>query len=217
MIKIYVGPRIAETKPFYVQQAVLESVSDYFTKALNPYTFREGAEGVLHFPEDCPKDWSLFLYWIFHRKLLHLENKVSRTYVRCWCMGNKYGVPGFQDQVMWYLLKRYDLCPPSLKSIKIAFENSPPHCKLRKLMTEEAVQQHRAGDFTPSQLSELEGTGFMEEFLTTMDSYRTSLTRVKDEIPVKKATSDLWAKYMVEPVSTLPFKWEDSAESGKET
>ncbi|KAK1059348.1 hypothetical protein LTR33_013176, partial [Friedmanniomyces endolithicus] len=52
LIDIYVGEMTPETKPFRVQQILLETMSDYFKSALQANAFAEGKEARLTFPED---------------------------------------------------------------------------------------------------------------------------------------------------------------------
>ena len=65
---------------------------------------------------------------------------MSLQFVRCWCLGDKYCVPAFQDLIMVELLKYCESKAPSLGTITDAFDNAPPSSKLRILVAECAVE-----------------------------------------------------------------------------
>ena len=59
--------------------------------------------------------------------------------VRCWVLGDKYDVTGFQDDAMPGLLHVLDEDETTCDVIREAFESSAPGSVLRRLFAEEAI------------------------------------------------------------------------------
>lgn len=147
MIKVYIGPD-RDTKPFLIQPVMLRLLSDYFCRALMPGRFKEGNEGVLHFPEDDLDVWDRIMFWTFRRTLFPKrqssedETRESQALlVRCWAHGDKYGISGFQHRVMIDLLLLTRPHRFSLGTVKLGFERTAPGLKLRELLADEVALQ----------------------------------------------------------------------------
>lgn len=194
-----------------MQQALLEKASDYFTNALKPGTFREGEEGTLHFPEDDLDTWQIMIYWLFHRKLpgfldevgweldVNKHEKEEQLLVRCWCLGDKYGITDFQNVAMWWLIKYYEYRSISSPALKQAFANSARPSKLRKLATEEAVRAYKDGDSDYENLQEmdgLDGLGFFAEFMSTLRVWNGVRSRAILKY-LKTERYEQWGEFMV--------------------
>lgn len=60
-MKIYIGDKTPDPKPFEIPKALLVK-HEYFRTALSS-KWREGQQDVLHFPEDSERAWSILLYY----------------------------------------------------------------------------------------------------------------------------------------------------------
>lgn len=178
IISIYFSDK---TKPVRLQQCLLESVSEYFVKALrNEHLGSTGEAGILRFPEDRVDTWNVFLYWLLKREMPKDVLKVNDLLaVRCWVLGDKYDIPVFQNLAMVALIRKYDNESPSLEVIKEAVSNTRQGSVLRRIMAEECVvrlQRLEPDALSPNDMDQLDGYGFMRDFfeaqLSDVDDYR---------------------------------------------
>ncbi|KAK4494614.1 hypothetical protein PRZ48_013970 [Zasmidium cellare] len=150
---IFVGKRKPDSEPYIIPKVVLTSVSPYFNKIVN-CDFKEGKEGVLHFPEDDPSSWTLFLYWLFHRNIPEPDRAEPpnarglspsalapffSVLTKAWMLGDKYDVPAFQNSVTFRMIRTFEISFPTMQTAEEVFEITPEDCPLRKLIVEEMV------------------------------------------------------------------------------
>ncbi|KAI6829398.1 hypothetical protein KC340_g12459 [Hortaea werneckii] len=143
-IKIYVG----KGQPFLVQQLLLESLSDYFVRALQRDKFSEGIHGELHVEGDDRRTWQALLHWLFKGVLPANVQKDPDRLIDIWVVGDKYGVEALQNQAMYALLKRVDVAPDDivnsrllpLATIKDGIHRTAPGSVMRTLLAEEIVR-----------------------------------------------------------------------------
>ncbi|RMY67450.1 hypothetical protein D0863_07782 [Hortaea werneckii] len=139
VIKVYVG----EGQPFLVQQLLLESLSDYFVRALQRDRFSEGIHGELHIEGDDRRTWQALLYWLFKGTLpAKVKNDPDRL-IDLWIVGDKYGVDALQNDAMYALLKYVDICRDGkylrLVTIKDGIDRTSPGTVMRKLLAQEIL------------------------------------------------------------------------------
>lgn len=139
VIKVYVG----EGKPFLVQQLLLESLSDYFVRALQRDRFSEGIYGELRMEGDDRSTWKALLYWLF-KSILSDETKGDPSrLIDLWIVGDKYGVPALQNDAMYALLKCVDVCRDGdflpLVAIKDGIDRTSPGTAMRRLLAHEIL------------------------------------------------------------------------------
>jgi len=142
LIRIAVGTG-KHAKAFNIQQALLETVSEYFVKALRNKRLGAHPEpGVLRFPEHCVDAWEALCYWIFRHELpaTAYEHHYILA-VRCWCLGDKYAIDGFQDEALLILLREANSNNLKWEVIEEAVLNSRPGTQLRRLMAMEVKSQ----------------------------------------------------------------------------
>ena len=170
LIKIYVGEM---TKPFLIQATLLDS--DFFVCALKNQDAFGGDKDVLTFPEDDQSAWEMFLHWKMRGKLLYAwgpeaDPEIDQL-VRAWIHGDKYGIPQFQDDVMWELVLAFALQMLDISTVKLAFDNTPVNSPLRRLMAEELVDAIETGDkFDSADLDFFDGVvRFSAELMRTME------------------------------------------------
>lgn len=131
MIKIFIAD---ETAPIHIQESRLTQTADYFAAA-----FRHEIEtGILRFPEDSLTAWKVLLHWIHEKRLPEIPcGKDScrwLNFVRCWCLGDKYDIAKFQDEVMLESWESISCdCKDYLEALREAFEQSPAGSKMRKI------------------------------------------------------------------------------------
>jgi hypothetical protein len=88
----------------------------------------------------------------------------------CWVLGDKYDIPNFQDVAMFTLLQLADGENVEPSTIKLAFKNTSPGCKLRLLMAEELAAMMLHGTVGYGRVDGiLNGTNFAEELLEALD------------------------------------------------
>ncbi|KAK3115413.1 hypothetical protein LTR53_005260 [Teratosphaeriaceae sp. CCFEE 6253] len=148
LIKIVIGD--GDHEPYHIQQTILESASDYFKKAL-AHESQLGSDepGTLTFPEDNLGAWEALLYWLLKHDLpppmqVPCESHIvpvgehELLLVRCWAMGEKYGLSVFQDLVMTTMLKWVESCGSfEYATLEEAFQSTPPGCALRLLTADD--------------------------------------------------------------------------------
>ncbi|KAK3622568.1 hypothetical protein LTR56_022123 [Elasticomyces elasticus] len=65
------------------------------------------------------------------------DEAAQLTLMSCWILGDKYGIPEFQDLIMLELLARFEQQNIHVSAAKLAFEYTPPGSLLRELVAEE--------------------------------------------------------------------------------
>ncbi|KAF2162508.1 hypothetical protein M409DRAFT_27132 [Zasmidium cellare ATCC 36951] len=152
-ITIYVGRRQPDIEPYVLPKIVLSNAAPYFHKIVN-CDFKEGQEGVLHFPEDDQYSWRLFIYWLFNRRLpepdrpappnpRHLGPRALSPFfsalIKAWSLGDKYDIPAFQNSVTLRMIRTFEISFPAMENVTEVFETTPVGCPLRQLIVEELV------------------------------------------------------------------------------
>lgn len=179
-----------------MQQSILEHASKCFANMMKPDTFREGQTGILRFPEDELQAWKVLLYWMVHGKI----PKVTIAFrdvlaIRCWQLGDKYNISGFQDDAMLSLLYTLKGSKSKFASdvIKEGITRSSEGSTLRQLCLQEAV--NNSFDGTTKQLYELDcfdGLGCMSELIAHYH-HKTK----HDNLPQDRFLADTWKGYML--------------------
>lgn len=172
LVKIFVGQNAEATKPFLVQQVLLENLSPYFTKALRQDGFREGKQGSLTFPDDDRLAWEILLYWIVKREVLWLEGNIMDC-ISCWALGDKYGIVAFQDEAMLELLRYFNKHWLGLKQLSKGLEFSPCGSKMRLLLAEEIVYAMDSHGWKYEEVEEVvDGKGLIADMLRAQERFR---------------------------------------------
>lgn len=144
-IKVYVG----EGPPFLVQQLLLESLSDYFVRALQRNKFSEGIHGVLRIEGDDRSTWKALLHWLFKGGLAFEVKDDPDCLIDLWIFGDKYGIVALQNDAMYALLEYVDTSREgytlSLITINDGLNRTSPGTVMRKLLAEEILGQIDAG------------------------------------------------------------------------
>ncbi|KAK3707319.1 hypothetical protein LTR37_012163 [Vermiconidia calcicola] len=149
---------------FFVQKALLCSVSDYFKKALQP-TFKEGKEETLRLPVCNEATFEVFLYWLCHRALPEeLENEdynpgpqrgegdqvlrhVShnqRRLVRLWCLADSYLMPKLQNDCMKSLLINFDRNYVGVEVVRLAAEVAASESMISNVVMSQLAASYHA-------------------------------------------------------------------------
>ncbi|KAK4544933.1 hypothetical protein LTR36_003838 [Oleoguttula mirabilis] len=208
LVQIFVGSD-SDRAPFLVQQTILADCSEYFVKALRPNSFSEGVTSILRVPDDSLDVWQVFLYWLFRVEIPTASMTACETtleyhelLVRCWVHGDKYGVAGFQDQIMVGILQFLESSASSLRVVKLAFDNTAPGSRLRTLMAEEAACLLKGRCETSVAVEELDlldgvigFTSALVAAFTTHDSLGNDMSNRLYEINNER--SDRWREFMV--------------------
>lgn len=106
-VRIYIGARNDDSKPYILPKHVLCESSRYFKKALSK-KFIEGQTGVLHFPEDDEAAWQILLYFILRNKVVEFgeaEDDFSRwespsDLAHTYTLAEKYELPACQNAIV---------------------------------------------------------------------------------------------------------------------
>ncbi|KAI7156062.1 hypothetical protein KC349_g6545 [Hortaea werneckii] len=140
VIKVYVG----EGKSFLVQQLLLESLSDYFVRALKRDTFSEGIHGELRIEGDDRSSWKALLHWLFKGTLPVKVKEDPARLIDLWIVGDKYGVVALQNDAMHVLLKKIHIDEKNsalpLFTIKDGIDRTAPSSIMRRLLAEEVLR-----------------------------------------------------------------------------
>ncbi|KAK5730782.1 hypothetical protein LTR15_000720 [Elasticomyces elasticus] len=176
LIEVYVGERRSESKPFRVQQVLLEQLSEYFVKALRRDSFSEGEDGRLSFPEDDLDVWEVLLHWAVVRSLPAWSSTNGKEkealLLRCWVLSDKYQLPPFQNEVMLDLIMYQSTDLAGVENLMLGVKLTRPGSELRRVMAQELVWRIQAhGDVEVSQISELDGTMSTVDFLKAQTEY----------------------------------------------
>lgn len=175
-----------------IQQVLLESVSNFFTKALrNEHLGDKNEEGVLRFPEDRVDAWEVLVYWIFCRQLpaplsdAYAPGGVTRyrnqlLIVHCWALGDRYSIVEFHDDSLLVLVLHCVRRGLSWEAIKVGIKASTPGTPIRtRLFAFEAEafiykrweSEMDEQDYRPNyhQMDELDGQHFVSEIMAAHD------------------------------------------------
>ncbi|KAH9845160.1 hypothetical protein Tdes44962_MAKER06804 [Teratosphaeria destructans] len=214
-VKIFLGDAVGQ-QPYLVARSILEDSAEYFRKALqHAPSFGAGELDVLRFPEDDTGAWEVLLYWMLKGSLTALKSLQECCYgdnlyrrgllVHCWCLGDKYGMDAFQNEIMVHLILVFeDQCIPPA-ALRDAFENTAPGSRLRKICMEELVLSFNQGGTGSEELELFDGiVGFISEFSTTMQDeslkhsvFRTLCRRKHQPGEACHKARDAWKTYMV--------------------
>ena len=97
-----------DAKQFRFPKALLCSRSTWFRTAFQGARFSEGATNIVHLPEDCPRTFEAFQFFIFEQDLVFVDLNEKQTGLeeeldlcfKIWILGDKYLMPGLQNCVM---------------------------------------------------------------------------------------------------------------------
>ncbi|RDL36921.1 uncharacterized protein BP5553_06273 [Venustampulla echinocandica] len=96
IVKIYVGSTNTE---FIVHQNIICSATEYFTKAFTG-AFKE-RNGTIHLPEECPEAFSLFVDWLYRRRILLIAKQAHlNTLVKLYVFSEKICLTHLSNKVM---------------------------------------------------------------------------------------------------------------------
>ena len=175
-MKVVVG-KGTSSEQYLVAQTSLEELSDYFFNALRRDTFKEGREGRLEFPEDDGASWEVLLYWMLKKEVPPCIEQEDEILVRCWILGDKYGIAAFQDEIMIRLLAYWQESLVSVTAFAIAAEQCPPSSKLGQLLIEEAAVVFLEGPFgeiSDGEISKaIDGRGWLEDIVHALRQYQS--------------------------------------------
>jgi hypothetical protein len=135
---------------------------------------------TLTFPDDDITAWKVLLYWIIKHELPCNEQLLPKhgpaksvdhpICIRCWALGDKYGIPIFQDLIMLELLDSVENNSIHVSRMREAFECTPPGSALRKLMVEIMAENLHEKPEDVERLDMFDGAvGFTKALMQTMD------------------------------------------------
>ena len=211
LIHIHVGeateerPHTAST--FLIQESILVSKSTYFARVLSNDRFQETQTGIFRFPDDDVDAWKIMacyilkgelpdsvgLQWLFNGPSWAEEDLgEDMLWVRCWALGDYFGIPAFQDEVMFKLISYIGLWQSDFDVIREAFMRTPEGSPLRRLMAEEAVNlQLRQRSLKAKELGALY---HIPGFYSAFDKARV---RYRDHRQPQRFEYRTWRKYIV--------------------
>lgn len=191
---------------FKLQEIILRNTSKAFAAALDHEHLGGGTKGILHFPEDDTEAWKVLVFWMIMKRLPEkaTENtgKEDRTalLIYCWVLGDKYGLPEFQDVAMLELLFRSRRCWMDAEHVELIADNTMSGSKLRRLAVGEVVLAKMEGtastpDFTPA----YDVPGFAEDVEEGVWSWVQDASVWCSEIGQKDGSGrdGMWKDYMV--------------------
>ncbi|KAI7234368.1 hypothetical protein KC330_g4857 [Hortaea werneckii] len=194
-IKIYVG----EGQPFLVQQLLLESLTDYFVRALKRDTFSEGIHGELRIEGDDRRTWQALLHWLFKGVLPSQVEDDPDLLIDLWIVGDKYGVEALQNDAMYALLlhinTKQDDKALSLVTIKRGIDGTAPGTVMRRLLAEETIRAMYGKE--PASYEDFvtwNAVGFVSDVLRAKDSYGAQGYQILSRFLKKSA---LWKEFML--------------------
>lgn len=198
VIKIFIGE---ETAPVHIPESLLTHTSDYFIAALR----HEVEYGILRFPEDSLRAWKVLLSWMFDGNIPVIPctdtNCTCFLLVQCWCLGDKYQMPLFQDHVMLAFVNHWSCgCDAFGQAVREAYENTRSGSKLRKFVTECVVAGSIDLEFSVGgDLDEFDGlAGFTR---ASMEALNLRLTKGKEWF----YSSDRWDEYLLRGGPRIQF------------
>ncbi|GAB1725457.1 hypothetical protein NU195Hw_g1865t1 [Hortaea werneckii] len=194
-IKVYVG----EGPPFLVQQLLLESLSDYFVRALQRDKFSEGIHGELRIEGDDRRTWQVLLHWLFKGVLPSQVMDDADLLIDLWIVGNKYGVEALQNDAMYALLKHINTTEGdkvlSLVTIKKGSDGTAPGTVMRRLLAEETIRAMYGKE--PASYEDFvtwNAVGFVSDVLRAKDSYGAQGYQILSRFLSKHP---LWKEFML--------------------
>ncbi|RMX94727.1 hypothetical protein D0868_12144 [Hortaea werneckii] len=228
LIRIKVGSN-KDDEPFLISQRRLESASEYFRKALRQDSFKEGLNGQLDFPEDDHDAWAVFLFWMMNTFTIAKKSLKPDLLIKSWILGDKYGIPEFQDQAMLELLFYFERLYATKDIIKLGSELSPADSVLKRLIAEEAAMvlgDERIG-FGGLETA-FGGNGMLRHFVLARDNYEADEEFYKrrfeslaaddrtsqDEEWNEEWRSPTWQNYMITNGSRPQWLF-DTSDSGR--
>ncbi|KAI7196611.1 hypothetical protein KC363_g811 [Hortaea werneckii] len=195
LIKVYVG----EGPPFLVQQMLLESLSDYFVRALQRDKFSEGIHGALLIEGDDLRTWQVLLNWLFKGVLPSQVNDDPDLLIDLWIVGDKYGVEALQNDAMYALLKHIDTKQDdkalSLVTIKKGVDGTAPGTVMRRLLAEETIRAIYGKE--PASYEDFvtwNAVGIVSDVLRAKDSYGAQGYQILSRFLQK---GPLWKEFML--------------------
>lgn len=146
MIRIYIGVRNDDSKPYIVPKYVLSDSSRYFEKAPSK-DFIEGRTGILHFPEDHEPAWQILLYFIFRHKVVEsVEDSIGFSWwespsdlAHTYVLADKYELPACQNAIVRAFAKLTGDDCLRLKDYKELLAFLPARSALQRIILEDMV------------------------------------------------------------------------------
>ena len=145
MIRIYIGTRSKNSRPYIVPRYVLCESSRYFEKALSS-TFVEGQTGTLHFPEDNEAGWRVLLYFIIRKQVVEfVELTKGETNAHSWALAHayiladKYEIPACQNAIVRAIIEHLRYSVLSLAQKTKLLSVLPAGSHLQRIILEELV------------------------------------------------------------------------------
>lgn len=161
-----VSIQVDDGTAFWVQEAFLNSSSDYFRKALTG-EFEESHTKTLHLPECGTETFKHLLFWMVNRDIevpKWDENDSSQAQIQLahlWAAGQMYLMPNLQNRVMECLWTVFEDSNTSVDAVCAAFDVTSEGSKLRKLFIMELVRDriydHEQSDEELDRLGALPG------------------------------------------------------------
>ncbi|KAI7220784.1 hypothetical protein KC343_g4021 [Hortaea werneckii] len=188
---------VGKHTPFLVQQLLLESLSDYFVRALQRDRFSEGIHGELRIEGDDWNTWKALLHWLFKGMLSDEAKDDPSRLIDLWIVGDKYGVNALQNDAMYSLLKYLDIKRDdiSLVTIKKGIDGTAPGTVMRRLLAEETLW---ALNYTHSTSYEdfvtWNAVGFVSDVLRAKDRHEAEGSQMLFRFAKKGA---LWKEFML--------------------
>ncbi|USW57286.1 Putative SKP1/BTB/POZ domain superfamily protein [Septoria linicola] len=190
-------------------QSLLEATSEYFRKALGGNRFVEGMSGEIHLEEDDVESWKTLLDWLTHRKVPDVvgcttmeEDFIAMS--KCWLLGDKYHLRGFQNDAMIQLITYADHmgCEFGPADYKYLVPLCPPDSVLMMFLAEEAAWRLKELERPLSDYNALAGTiGFWPALFKPVELLKENGEYICGRLKgVEKRTDGTyahWRKYMV--------------------
>ncbi|RMY65141.1 hypothetical protein D0863_09309 [Hortaea werneckii] len=211
LVRIKVGSN-KDDEPMLISQRRLESVSEYFRKALRQDSFKEGRTGQIDFPEDDYDAWIALVFWMMKTFDIAKEELTPELLIKSWVLGDKYEIPEFQDQIMLELLLTFEEDYALEDIIRLGSELSPTGSVLKRLIAEEAAVALRREmmDFESLEAA-FNGNGMLRDFVLArgnceadnqfyqrrFESLAAGDLYSQDEEGNKERRSPNWRNYMI--------------------
>ncbi|KAK5702632.1 hypothetical protein LTR97_003578 [Elasticomyces elasticus] len=160
LVKIVVGENDGEeaTVPeiFFIQRALLETASEYFKKVIKDTQTEDTEQVTLNFPEDDVDAWKMMLFWLVKGDVPSLQEYAEvfeewmaydrqLPLVRCWVLGEKFQLPGFQNGIMAMLQETLSGGRNgnylNLQALQKAFRETNAGSELRLFAAEDIARQ----------------------------------------------------------------------------
>ena len=117
------------------------------------------------------------------------------SYIEAWVLGDKYGIPEFQNVVMFELLHYLSGDDRiRLEHAELAFHRTMPASPLRTLVAEDLAVQIRDTTIGPAEFSMLDGaTGAIVDVLAALAFYDA----IGGDVLYEKRLDNRWKEFMV--------------------